>query len=249
MNVIAHSKGGLDARAASFFNPGLIDTIGMLSTPNAGSVGADNLCALRHIPFWVSPVGNLAGDNLVLPRFGPCDSEIDGLYDMQSSYMQTEFNPVVRDNSSKRYFDLAGNCMGNGAVCPVLDVIALRCRFTGGDEAVCVQSAFWLTARTPAHCLRLQVHGGEHTALGPIFLMNHYEMRDEPCPTLRLLSEMYPKTSKNNPYTDGGGPACPDAAKIRSAAHPWPMSRPSHTPSPQGHRSRWRRHRPRPRRR
>lgn len=198
VNVIAHSKGGLDARVAIFDHPGLIKTLGMLSTPNGGSAEADDLCALRHLPWW------FFGDSQ--PQFGACDSESDGLYDLQTSYVKGYFNDRVRDDSGADYYDVAGNCATNGLGCLLGDAFLSRCSLPdAGDGTVCVSSAFWLAS----NYRRAGAPGGNHTALEPVFALGHSAMNTDPCPTLRLLAEMYPETSKYNPWTyGGGGPEC-----------------------------------------
>ncbi len=213
VNVIAHSKGGLDARAAIFRNPELFNTLGMLSTPNGGSTEADELCALRNIPVWLSPLGSVVG-NHVESQFAECVDVDDGLYDLQTSYVQDVFDKLVRDDASKRYFDLASDCSGTGHYgCNSVDAFVLRC-MDGGDTAVCVESAFWMTANYRGHDLYpgYDVPGGLQVALDPVFGLQHSGMNTDPCPTLRLLSVMYPQTSTGNPWTDGGGPACTGAS-------------------------------------
>lgn len=199
VNVIAHSKGGLDARAAIFRSPALFDTLGMLSTPNGGSTGADDLCALRHLPSWLG--GNAQG------QFGSCGSVDDGLYDLQTAYIQDVFDKLVRDDESKRYYDLASDCSGfKKYKCNGGDNFILRC-MDGGDTATCVESAFWMTEGYRD----FGAPGGLQIALDPVFGLQHSVMNTDPCPTLRLLSVMYPLTSTGNPWTDGGGPECTGA--------------------------------------
>jgi triacylglycerol esterase/lipase EstA (alpha/beta hydrolase family) len=74
INVIAHSKGGLDTRYAMFLTPWEFHDLGMLSTPNGGSAEADKLCFIRGLPF----------GGHVESGFGACDSDKNGLYDLQT---------------------------------------------------------------------------------------------------------------------------------------------------------------------
>jgi alpha-tubulin suppressor-like RCC1 family protein len=200
VNVIAHSKGGLDARAAIFRNPDLFYTLGMLSTPNGGSGGADDLCFLSKMGIYLQP------------QFGLCDSYNDGLFDLQSAYVQGTFNKLVPDDTSKRYFDLAGNCRSGSVKCAAADAAFLRCDYYGGDSTVCVTSAFWLATNYKSlasmNYHNVDAPGGQHVALDPVFDLGHSAMNTDPCPTLRLLAKMYPNTSKDNPYTYSGGPTC-----------------------------------------
>jgi len=205
VNVIAHSKGGLDTRAAIFNNPGLFNTLGMISTPNGGSTGADALCALRHLPKWLG--GNTQS------QFGECGDEDDGLFNLQTAYVQDVFNPLVRDDVSKNYYNLASDCGGfTHYKCNGADNLLLRCK-DGGDMATCVESAFWLTENYDGY----DVPGGLQVALDPVFDLDHSTMNKHACPTLRLLSVMYPLTSTRNPWTDGGGPECLGAPEGLSA--------------------------------
>ncbi len=186
VNVIAHSKGGLDTRYAMWLHPELFDTLGMLATPNAGSKGADKLCWLRR-----------HGSN-AQSQFGACNDEFDGLYDLQTGWMADVFNPLVRDDARHLKVVAAGDCTGLWQVKCNVARDYLGC--DRNDTAVCMDSAF---ART-------QEHGdGLAHALQPIFKYDHTEMRTEHCSIQRVLAEIYPLDSIRNDwlfYGSCGGP-------------------------------------------
>src|SRR5207245_244649 len=74
VDVLAHSKGGLDARAAMWDHPELFRSLGMLATPNGGSPLAGTLCVGQRLPVVGRIIQGAAG-------FGPCQSSSDGLFD------------------------------------------------------------------------------------------------------------------------------------------------------------------------
>ena len=97
VNVIAHSKGGLDTRLASALRPDLFDTVVMLGTPNAGSLAADNLCEL--------PL-SLVNEK---KRFGSCSRPANaGLNDLRI-YSMLSFNRTWASPPSISYFTLGGD--------------------------------------------------------------------------------------------------------------------------------------------
>ena len=187
VNVIAHSKGGLDTRYAMWLHPELFDTLGMLATPNAGSKGADKLCWLRR------------HSSNAQSQFGACDSEWDGLYNLQTGWMADVFNPLVRDDARHLKVVAAGDCTGLFHVKCNVARDYLGCQ--RNDTAVCMESAF---ART-----REYGDGLAH-ALQPIFRYNHTQMRTEHCSIHRVLAELYPLDSVRNDWlyygSCGGGP-------------------------------------------
>lgn len=189
-NIIAHSKGGLDARVAMWTRPELFDTLGMLATPNAGSASANKLCFMRRLPF---------GDR-VQSEMGPCDSEADGLFDLQTGYMKDVFNVTVRDHPEHLKVVAAGDCTGTGRIkCNAGSAVA-ACqgdkdgRFHG-DSVVCVESAF---ARTTSY------GDGLAQALSPLFDADHTQMRQDTCPITRVLAELYPLDSVGNTWQTSG---------------------------------------------
>jgi Tol biopolymer transport system component len=195
VNLIAHSKGGLDSRAAMWKYPDLFGGLGMLATPNGGSRMADELCLIRNsgLP-WIEDRG---GD------FGPCYDENDGLYNLQTGYM-SYFNDIVRDWSFHGHWVAAGDCTQQAYVFGIpatkCDGASLAgfCPF-GFDMAVCVDSAF---ARSSDRS------DGHHTALDPVFPFNHTEMRAEPCATERVMAPLYGEFNHLNPWLDPSASPC-----------------------------------------
>jgi hypothetical protein len=203
-NVIAHSKGGLDTRVAMWNHPELFDSLGMLATPNGGSGSADTLCFLRRLPFGL-------GDK-PFAEMGPCDSEADGLFDLQTGYMKDVFNVIVRDHPEHLKVVAAGDCGGSGRVsCNGANALA-KCKggsdgIMHGDKVVCVESAF---ARTTAY------GDGLAQALSPLFDADHTGMRTNACPITRVLAELYPLDSVGNQWLAGG--SCGGRTALRTTA-------------------------------
>jgi Tol biopolymer transport system component len=210
VNVIAHSKGGLDSRVAMWQYPDLFGGVGMLATPNGGSWMANELCALRNsgLP-WLQDRG---GD------FGPCFDENDGLFNLQTGYM-SYFNDIVRDWSFHGHWVAAGDCTGHyigiGVPASKCDGASLAgaCPF-GFDMAVCVNSAF---ARASDRS------DGYHTALDPVFPFNHTEMRTEACATERVMAPLYGEFNHLNPWLGESATGCFFGPVIngRSKAKAW----------------------------
>ncbi|WP_404387793.1 NEW3 domain-containing protein [Humibacillus xanthopallidus] len=201
-NVIAHSKGGLDTRVAMWTDPELFDTLGMLATPNAGSGSADKLCFLRRLPW---------GDR-VQSGMGACDSDADGLYNLQTDYMRDVFNVIVRDHAQHLKVVAAGDCTGTGRITCNAGSAAAGCESDRngrihGDSVVCVESAF---ARTTGYS------DGLAHALSPIFDADHTQMRTTVCPTTRVLAELYPLDSEGNTWLTTG--SCNGQSLLRSAS-------------------------------
>ncbi len=156
VNLIAHSKGGLDSRVAMWEDPTAFASLGMLATPNGGSRGADKICLLRRV-----------GSNF-MAGFGPCDDDTDGLFNLQTGYMRDVFNRVVRDWSQHAHFVAAGDCTGFGRIrCNAATTNLLDC--ADGDTAVCVESAFDQSIFDGR---------GQHFPLDPVFDADHTQMRN-----------------------------------------------------------------------
>ena len=54
------------------------------------------------LPYWAA--------SAITSQFGNCDSGDDGLYDLQTFYVQHVINVVAPDDPSKAYYVLASNC-------------------------------------------------------------------------------------------------------------------------------------------
>lgn len=196
VNLIAHSKGGLDSRVAMWRHWELFSDLGMLGTPNGGSEGADRLCALRRL-----------GVNFIRSNMGPCDSADDGLFNLQTDYMSEVFNKEVRDWATHTHYVVAADCTKffDISLCNELDGIGMGslsggCEL-GGDKVVCVESAFD----------RARGYGdGIHYALDPVFDLDHTQVRESPCTNSRVLAPMYGRDNFLNPWIDGDGSGCED---------------------------------------
>ena len=217
VNVIAHSKGGLDTREAIYTDPGAIANLGMLATPNGGSKLANKLCFLRRFNV-----------NFVFGSQGACDNDSNGLYDLQTGYVTKVFNQVVRDDPSVGYYIAAGNCSTKvtSYLCNAAANLGLDCERRGGDSAVCVDSAFYLAPN-----YNHSSGTGIHTALDPIFQgYDHSAMKDKACPVTRVLAELYPYESQGNAWLDSAGVGCENsgaAPNARAAAQPATIPGPS----------------------
>jgi len=199
VNVIAHSKGGLDARLAISEAPHLFNSLGMLSTPNGGSYLADYLCALQGLPL----VGGViqGGVDAVAGNFGPCKTDANGLYDLQTWYVRNVINDVARDQPQVSYVNLGSDCTSpipglTSALCNVASVAGL-CT-TGGDELVCLKSAYYLTYihhifyGPLSDAFWPEIRGGFwQGALAPMYGYTHTDMNSKPCPVSRILDWMY----------------------------------------------------------
>ena len=207
VNVIAHSKGGLDAREAISIDPAAVASLGMLATPNAGSKLADKLCVLRRL-----------GITGVFSSQGACDNDSDGLYDLQSGYVTKVFNQVVRDDPSTAYYVAAGNCSTKSTdyLCNATANLGLDCQLRGGDTVVCVDSAFALAPNYSNYS-----GSGLQDALPPVFQgYDHSAMKDKACPVTRVLAELYPYDSQGNTWIDGDGTGCESSGAAPAAAAP-----------------------------
>lgn len=116
IDVIAHSKGGLDTRRAIRLLQAEITlpprNLLMIATPNAGTPMADAACGIYN-----SPIG-LASD-FIEEEFGECDGSEDALYALTEEFVQNSFNPNTLDSTFVVYQTIAG-----ASTCG-------RCRFFG----------------------------------------------------------------------------------------------------------------------
>lgn len=119
VNILAHSKGGLDARLYAWDHPGQVRQVMMLGTPNGGSRLADIVCGAERVDWW-GPAPFVPSAPLVPPvlrsKFGKCDGPRDGLYQLQQSYVQDVFNKQVPDRSSTFFTTIAGTGNDKGSL-------------------------------------------------------------------------------------------------------------------------------------
>jgi hypothetical protein len=193
VNLIAHSKGGLDSRAAMWRHWELFSDLGMLGTPNGGAQGADRLCFLRR-----------RGIDGASKSMGPCRDANDGLFNLQTSYMQEVFNKEVRDWGTHTHYVVAADCtkLFSPRLCNAANGLLMGglmgCDL-GGDKVVCVESAFD----------RARGYGnGIHYALEPVFDLDHTGVRESACTNSRVLAPMYGRHNFGNPWIGGDGSGC-----------------------------------------
>jgi hypothetical protein len=201
VNVIGHSKGGLDARAAMWQKPSHFNALGMLATPNGGSAEADVLCSLRRL-----------GIDQVFANFGSCDSQLNGVFDLQTSYVQKVFNTIVRDQPELSYFDLGGECKNDDLGCQIQNHDAAGCPNLEGDGFVCLSSAYALTSTWPG------APGGRQTMIPFVHPYTHNQMNSEPCPITLVLADLYPRDSQKKTWVDGAGIGCDAPASAKAVA-------------------------------
>lgn len=105
VNLLAHSKGGLESRLYMFDNPGKVDKLVMLGTPNRGTELAGIACDLSFQIFGIptNPIGAY-----LKSQYGDCNSPEDGLYQLQPSYIEEVFNPATPDRRQAFYGTIAG---------------------------------------------------------------------------------------------------------------------------------------------
>lgn len=211
VNVIAHSKGGLDARVAMSASPTIFEDLAMLATPNGGSELADTLCRLRRLEI-----------DGVVAEMGPCDNAGDGLYNLQTGYIADVFNVIVKDSPQHDFWIAAGDCIGaaftrEGRIsCNATALLGHTCTDvdgpfglgdSDGENAVCVWSAFAQVAGFDP--------GGSHVAIKPVFEgLNHTDMRQDACPNTAVLAWMYGPFYPDNPWVIGDGDACENMSRL-----------------------------------
>ncbi len=158
INLVAHSMGGLNSRRYAWLHPGDVRNVVMIGTPNGGSPVADHLCEIKN-SYDGDPNEYEALILIIGHKFGSCDGPADGLYQLQTSYMQNVFNVQVRDHAAgTEYATIAGEGWDLTSV------------YVPGqsDGVVAVDSVRWMD--------RNGSHGGVHTSLEPIFPQNHGDL-------------------------------------------------------------------------
>ncbi len=217
VNIIAHSKGGLDSRVAMWAVPNWFEDLAMLATPNGGSGLANTLCFLRRV-----------GIDGVFGEMGPCDSDADGLYNLQTAYIADVYNEIVKDSPQHDFWVAAGDCMGaawtdEGRIdCNGTSLVGHDCTDVDGwgglgdpdgENAVCVWSAFAQVAGFDP--------GGRHFAIDPVFQgLNHTDVRQDACPNTAVLAWMYGSFYPDNPWIQGDEQACEDFPRLDGSYDP-----------------------------
>lgn len=96
LNIVGHSKGGIDSRAyLAFLGGDRVPNLVMLGTPNAGSPVADIVKAAGILSPVIGGIASLIGD--------PALTELTVVYTNQV------YNPIVGRNGNTDYYTVAGN--------------------------------------------------------------------------------------------------------------------------------------------
>jgi hypothetical protein len=190
VNVIGHSKGGLDARKAMWDRPELFNALGMLGTPNLGSPWAELACSA-----WSQPSTRPA----IEAAFGGCEPG-DALYQLRPAFM-SDFNRRNPDRAEHRLYTAAGDCtaLDESGACLLTTVVLgtipdLDLRHLCGDPGinkhdgvVCVGSAYGMSVGTRPDA--------KHYRSGrPFTNHDHLELAWDmarPCPARFLLRDIY----------------------------------------------------------
>lgn len=145
VDVIAHSKGGLDTRRFIWDNEGVVENLVMIGTPNAGSELADISCDYQNLSALVSSVLVKA---IIIARTGLCTSD-SAVHQLTTSYVQDVLNRQVPDRPSTRYWTIAGTAgeWWSEAILPGQD-----------DGTVSVQSVEWLQTQDTENPLPPTLH-------------------------------------------------------------------------------------------
>jgi pimeloyl-ACP methyl ester carboxylesterase len=224
VNVIGHSKGGLDTRLASSVRPDLFGTLYMLGTPNAGSIGANIAC----LP---GPFG-VPGTNKKSAGFCARGGDNAGLDDLRLGSM-LEFNRTVAPPATVDYFTLGGDAGGIAGTALGLcsdeeHIVSMRANSlwdrTFGttewwayatqpayawDVPVCLRSLFSLSVqeRDPGRWSFLRpsgpAHFYRHVPRGYYKDMGHKAVYQDPCAVLPAFAQVLPAGMIGEP-TDPG---------------------------------------------
>lgn len=208
VDVIAHSKGGLDTRNYIISHPGVVAHLSMVATPNGGSPDADLVCFIDQstVPWLVSPLGEAWARDKVRTDFGPCDGTKDAVYDLQQWWVQDVFNPATPDQPQVGYSVIAGN---------VVNYVIGLFGVPPTDLAVPVYSAFWLAPFTGPH----DSHPGLERPVSPVLPFDHSGLIDNPdAPTATMaLCEIYPDLASCSTAPGFEPPAARSAVHTASA--------------------------------
>lgn len=202
VNVIGHSKGGLDTRLAVSRRPDLFGTVVMLGTPNAGSQRANQICF--GVRGWNCSDGSRdlrTASMLELNRTVATPPSVDHWTlgtDRRRSFCGTEERTITEQAESRGY-----------------DWWAYGVRQTGrDDDAVCLNSLFALApselyASLPADRERGPAHLYRHEPLGYFEDLNHSDVRRDRCALLPAFARVLPSDRINVGTNPAQIPDCP----------------------------------------
>ena len=130
-NIVAHSLGGLYARAYAWKHWAQVKTVVTIGTPNGGIPAEDALnVRAQYDPRWVVPPPTLLEQACMVEPV---------LCDLTADAVRNQFNPKYLDRPSVAYWALAGNKRSPGG-CPFA-----KDDQADGDGCVTVESAQWMT--------------------------------------------------------------------------------------------------------
>jgi hypothetical protein len=157
IDIIAHSKGGLDSRVFISGFP-LVRNLMMIGTPNGGTPIADVLCAAYNTPTIIAPVIRPIARRVIDANLGPCNGPQDALYGITQDFVRNELNPQTLENGAV-HRTIAGDSSS-------LQALALSALMGPNDTRVPVSSVQFLTDRGHTSVGRLdKTHGDESSGL------------------------------------------------------------------------------------
>ena len=203
VNLVGHSFGGLTARYFTLLNPGIVDNVAMLGTPNGGTRLADIGCGY-FAGSWLLGIKGEAVKQAIQLKTGPCTPG-HALFEMQQPYMQT-WDRLLPDPGPTKYYTFAGtNSYDGGALGKITSTLLAP---DENDTWVPSKSVFWLR---PGAVPDLGLgdnpdHPGNEKPMGKYFLV-HDQLHEDPSPLDDSLCAVYPET-------------CPNGVQPRSFARP-----------------------------
>lgn len=191
VDIVAHSKGGLDSRVMAVRNPGLVRNLVMIATPNGGSELANIVCSSELVANQFK-------------QFGKCDSAEAGIYQLQTEFVRDIFNKQVKDLPSTSYYTVAGTKAFSGAESASSSILSGQ-----DDGATSVDSVTWLDSKSPGS----KVAGGRHVNLSKTIYENHNELIKLGSPAVRLAVEKILGTTARSTTAQRAERPAPSAAR------------------------------------
>lgn len=104
VDIIAHSKGGLDSRYALGEGLILVRNLMMIATPNGGTPLADVACGAYNLDWPEQPFVQ----QLIERHYGKCRGSQDALFALTQDSVRDGLNPTTPDNERVVYSTIAG---------------------------------------------------------------------------------------------------------------------------------------------
>lgn len=165
VDLVAHSKGGLESRLYAYFNPDKARNVVMIGTPNGGSELANLICNSEGDKWWQNPIG--AGIDANFKQFGECKTPDSGIHDLQTGWVRNYFNVIVPDQDQSFYYTVGGDKGLSGGESTTSSILPGQ-----DDGAVTVDSLTWLDRNNPPD----GSDGGRHVNLKKNIYQNHSEL-------------------------------------------------------------------------